>query len=215
MKKNEKKTNYKKEGKKNIFVIVVIVVIIIVVGLVLVFSNLKDGKIYKVGKDIEAGEYILVGNSTYKIGDVSDKNFGYYAICNKKECNVENGDVEISNKFIDKAYVIVKDGQFLKVKHAKLYNAKEYKSTVENSISYSSNYSFSTYYKIGYDLSAGTYTLDGDDFYYSICTKPSCKISIDENEIIDNNNVKGSSTITVKDGQYLIIAGNGKVTATK
>ena len=99
----------------------------------------------------------------------------------------------------------------------KLFNpsTKEYKSTVENSISYSSNYRLSTYYKIGYDLSAGTYTLDGDDFYYSICTKPSCKISIDENEIIDNNNVKGSSTITVKDGQYLIIAGNGKVTATK
>ena len=41
MKKNEKKTNYKKEGKKNIFVIVVIIVIIIVVGLVLVFSNLR------------------------------------------------------------------------------------------------------------------------------------------------------------------------------
>ena len=39
--------------------------------------------------------------------------------------------------------------------------------------------------------------------------------SIYENEIIDNNNVKGSSTITVKDGQYLIIAGKGKVTATK
>lgn len=210
-----KQNKNEKKGKKYIFIIIGIIIII---GLFLIFSSKKSSnfKTYEVGKDIDSGEYILVGTSTYKIGDnESDKDYGYYEVCNNKECNVENGDVITNSNFIGKSYVIVQDGQYLRTKHAKLYKVNEYKATLADSISYYSNYMLESFYKIGNDLSAGTYTITGDSYYYSICSKPSCKVSISSNEIISNATATGTSTITVQDGQYLIIKGSKNVTISK
>ena len=71
-----------------------------------------------------------------------------------------------------------------------------------------------TYYKVGYDLSAGTYTFTGDDFFYKICSKPTCKISSNDHEMLEIENVKGSKKITLEDRQYLLIDGK-TITAPK
>ena len=201
------------KNKKTIFIVVGVIAVIIVVFLI--FSNRSSEKIYEVGKDIEAGEYVLVGRGTYTIGNTSDEDYGYYAICTKKECNIDNGDVEANDNVLGKAYVVVENGQYLKTKAMKLYKVSEYETSVENSISYNYNHGFNSYYKIGKDLSAGTYTLTGDSFYYAVCSKPSCDTSKDEviaNEFNDTNN---SSTITVSNGQYLIVSGTEPFTVTK
>lgn len=203
-----------KKNKKTIFIVVGVIAVIIVV--ILLFLNGSSEKIYEVGKDIDAGEYVLVGNKTYTIGDISDENYGYYAICTKKECNVDNGDVEVNDNVLGKAYVVVENGQYLKTNSMKLYKVSEYETSVENSISYNYNFGFSSYYKVGKDLSAGTYTFTGDNFYYAVCSKPSCEAL--KGEVVTNeysNTVNGSSTITVSNGQYLIVSGSEPFTATK
>ena len=203
-----------KKNKKTIFIVVGVIAVIIVAFLI--FSNGSREKIYEVGKDIEAGEYVLVGTKTYTIGDVSDEDYGYYAICTKKECNIDNGDVEANDNVLGKAYVVVENGQYLKTNSMKLYKVSEYETSVENSISYNYNFGFSSYYKVGKDLSAGTYTFTGDAFYYAVCSKPSCdtlKGEVITNEYSDTAN--GSSTITVSNGQYLIVRGTEPFTATK
>jgi len=203
-----------KKNKKTIFIVVGVIAVIIVAFLI--FSNGSSEKIYEVGKDIEAGEYVLVGTKTYTIGDVSDEDYGYYAICTKKECNIDNGDVEANDNVLGKAYVVVENGQYLKTNSMKLYKVSEYETSIENSISYNYNFGFSSYYKVGKDLSAGTYTFTGNKFYYAVCSKPSCdtlKGEVITNEYSDTTN--GSSTITVSNGQYLIVSGTEPFTATK
>lgn len=203
-----------KKTKKTIFIVAGVIVVIVVAFFI--FSKGSSEKIYEVGKDIEAGEYVLVGTTTYTIGDVSDKDYGYYAICTKKECNQDNGDIETNDNVFGKAYVVVENGQYLKTKSMKLYKVSEYKTSVQNSISYNYKFGFNSYYKVGKDLSAGTYTFTGENFYYAVCSKPSCNIL--KNEVIANeysNAANGSSTITVSDGQYLIVNGLKPFTATK
>lgn len=196
----------KKKGK-----IFITIVINLVVAIVLIFAIylLRGNRIYRVGFNIDAGEYILLGNGEFKIGNKSDKNYGYYQVN-----NIKNSELVSVGGFTDKAYVILEEGQLLKTKHAKLYKVNEYEHAIEDSISYNTNYMFETYYKVGYDLSAGTYTFTGDDFFYKICSKPTCKISSNDSEMIEIENVKGSKRVTLEDGQYLLIGGKA-VTATK
>ena len=204
----------KKKNKKTILIVVGVIVVVIVAFLI--FSNGSSDKIYEVGKDIDAGEYVLVGTKTYTIDDVSDEDYGYYEICTNKECNADNGDIETNDNVLGKAYIVVEDGQYLKTNSMKLYKVSEYESNVENSISYNYNFGFNSYYKVGKDLSAGTYTFTGDSFYYAVCSKPSCDALNGEvitNEHSDNTN--NSSTITLSDGQYLVVSGTDPFTATK
>ena len=209
------------KNKKTILIVVGVIVVVIVAFLI--YLNGSSNKIYEVGKDIDAGEYVLVGTKTYTIGDVSDtiegvsdEDYGYYEICTNKECNVDNGDVVTSDNVVGKAYVVVENGQYLKTDSMKLYNVSEYESDVENSISYNYNFGFNSYYKVGKDLSAGTYTFTGDSFYYDVCSKPSCNAL--NGEVITNeysNNTNSSSTVTLSDGQYLVVSGTEPFTATK
>lgn len=210
-----------KKNKKTIFIVAVIIAVVIVAFLIfsvafLISSNGSSEKIYEVGKDIEAGEYVLVGTKTYTMGDVSDENYGYYAICTTKDCTLDNGEVEINDNVLGKAYVIVENGQYLKTKSMKLYKVNEYETSAENSISYDYNFGFNSYYKVGKDLSAGTYTFTGDNFYYAVCSKPSCDTL--NGEVITNEyseTLNNSSTVTVENGQYLIVSGTKPFTATK
>ena len=59
--------------------------------------------------------------------------------------------------------------------------------------------------------------MSGDNLYYEICTKPSCKISLnsDENESIENGLGEEDVTVSLENGQYLIIGGKGNINVTK
>ena len=179
-------------------------------------------KIYEVGKDIEPGEYVLVATGKNELLETTDGHsdavYGYYAVCTTKDCNIDNGEMGYNNNVTGKAYVIVEDGQYLHTNSMKLYKVNEYDSAIKDSISYDYKLGQSDYYKIGKDLSAGTYTFTGDNFYYAVCSKPSCKISLDNNEVITNENIteeNGTSTVTVENGQYLVVSGTKPFTASK
>ena len=208
-----------KKNKKTIFIVVGVIAVVVVVAF-LIFSSESNTKVYEVGKDIEAGEYILVGTGKNKLVEASEgkseKVYGYYAICTTKECNNDNNDIVTNNNVTGKAYVIVEEGQYLQTKSMKLYKVSEYKSNVENSLSYDYKLGASDYYKVGKDLNAGTYTFTGDNFYYAVCSKPSC--STIKGEIITNEYIEGSassSTVTVENGQYLVVSGTKPFTASK
>jgi len=206
-----------KNNKKIIFL--VIGVIALIVAILLMTSNKGVNKVYEVGKDIEAGEYVLVGKGKHNLLEANKeqykKVYGYYAICTTKDCNVEKGEVETNDNVTGKAYVIVEEGQFLEVKSMKLYKVDKYKTKLKDSISYDYKLGGNDYYKVGKDLSVGTYTFTGDNFYYEVCSKPNCDLNsgIIANEYNDTKN--GTSSVTVEEGQYLVVSGTKPFTASK
>lgn len=207
----------KKKGKNNkatlIAIAIVAVVIIAIVAFVL-FSNRGGEKTYEVGKDIKAGEYVIVGVGTYRIHEKKDKKYGYFEICTNKECG--NANRVVNDNVIGKAYVVLEKGQYLHTKDMKLYEVDKYKTSIKDSISYDSNYSLTSYYKVGKDLSAGSYTITGDQYYYSVCSKPTCNILKDEIISSDfNETANKSASFKLEKGQYLIVSGTKPITITK
>lgn len=213
----------KSKNKKNIAIIIALIVILLigsgVLFLNLIFKN-NNIKLYEVGKDIEAGEYVLYGDGVYEILN-SKPNYGYYAVCSKKDCDKNNiGSIIVNDNVFGKAYVIVEDGQFLKTKHMKLTKIEDYNPELISSITIDNPLEFNDYYKVGKDISSGTYELVGNKFTYEICSKPSCNISLNENEdeVITNEYTEdndGSIKITLEDGQYFVIASVGSLKMTK
>lgn len=195
-----------KKSKTPLIAGIVVAVLVVLAGGILLFGR-NSNKLLEVGKDIEPGEYVLIGVDTYNIGnkELAD-NYGYYEICNNEKC-LENGIIKNDNVF-GKAYVVLEQGQFLKTKGMEIVKAADYKSNPVTSLSF--NYSFNIgndYYKVGKDLAAGTYTINGSNYYYAICSKPSCNLSVENDEVIDNYYANGNetTTITLENGQYFVI----------
>ena len=220
----EESTKTSDKGNKIIFIVGAIVVIILaLVVVVLLFNNgdkiyevgkdINSGdKLYEVGKDIDSGEYVLIATGSFTIGDTTDDNYGYYAVCSDKDCE----DILYNNNIQEKAYVIVEDNQYLKISDVKLNKIDDYDTKIKESYSKNYNFGFSTFLKIGKDLKAGTYELSGENLFYQICTKPSCEDSVydDKNEVIDSGNDK-SATVSLENGQYLRVNGKGKITIVR
>ena len=204
-----------KKNNKIIFIVIGVIAVVVVVFLIFSKGSNKE-EVYEVGKDIEAGEYVLVGKGTYTLGNVSEKDYGYYEICSTEDCDVSTGGMVDNDNVFGKAYVIVENGQYLKTKSMKLYKVDEYKASVANSISYDYNFGFSSYYKVGKDFSAGTYNISGDNFYYFVCSKPGCEtVGVFDTEILSSGDSNSSSTLTVENGQYLVVSGTEPFTITR
>lgn len=213
------------KNKKIYIVIGVIVILLALAGFMLnkEIKSIKGEKLYKVGKHIDAGEYVLVGKGKYTIaGEVIDKDYGNYEVCTAKSCNADKEEVILNDNVFGKAYVILEEGQYLKVQNMELHKVDEYETKLADEISYNYSLGFESYYKVGKDLSAGTYTFTGDTFSYEVCTKPSCNISFDilDNEVItsefiDKEDEKNTATVTLEEGQYLLISGTEPFTVVK
>ena len=211
------------KNKKTIYIVIAIIIVLLALAGFMLMGN-NGEKVYKVGKHIEAGEYVLVGKGEYTILDeVIEKDYGYYEVCTTKSCNVDKDEVVVNNNIFGKAYVILEEGQYLKLREdMELHRVDEYETEIADEISYDYSLGFDSYYKVGKDLSAGTYTFSGDTFYYEVCEKPSCKISFDvlDNEVIisefiDKEDKKNTSTVTLEENQYLVIGGVEPFTVTK
>lgn len=137
---------------------------------------------YKVGTDIEPGQYIL-----YSTGSIK----AYYEITSDA-----NGDnIIANNNFTNQNYITVNDGEYLTLKRCKAYSINN-KVTVDTS----SGTLGEGQYLVGEDLPAGEYTLNSTKSikaYYEITS------DANGNDIISNDNFSGSRYITVSDGQYL------------
>lgn len=153
----------------------------------------KSAGTYKVGKDIEAGEYFVKCTSYNCYIQVSSDSSGTF-------------DSIIANDNISThTYVTVRKGEYLTVTGGKLALASKVDPQTPNSDgAYGEGM-----YKVGKDIPAGE---------YKVVATNNCYIEVSSNSnhtfnsIISNDNIEvGTSTyITVSDGQYLKVNG-GKI----
>lgn len=139
-------------------------------------TQYKSGT-YKVGVDIPAGEYILMGP-------------GYFSVTSDS-----SGDSILFNEnFEFNSIVTVLDGEYLKLS----------KCIACPFLEYNSRYSLDTtksgsMLKVGTHIPAGEYKLqaDEDNGYYAVYNDSR------HQDIVTNEYFENSTYITVKDGQYL------------
>lgn len=134
---------------------------------------------YKVGVDIPAGEYILLGENSY-FDITSDAN---------------GSDIILNENFDNDYIVTLNDGEYFTLKRATAYPFEQYCSS--NTIDTTQNNGM---LKIGVNLPAGEYRLSTSNGmgYYCIYTDSRCR------DIVSNDNFDSSTYITVSDGQYLL-----------
>lgn len=142
---------------------------------------------YKVGTDIEAGEYYIV--------PIDDFEEVYFSVTSDS-----NGDDILENSFqLGAQYITVEDGQYFSVEGgefalASLFPSNEYVSISADGM-----------YLVGKDIEAGEYKLScvsPSGAYYCIYDD-----SIPGREIVNNQLFEKTSYVTVADGQYLNVEG--------
>lgn len=134
---------------------------------------------YKVGKDLPAGEYLIIG----------DGSMSYYQV--SKDSTGSLDSILTNDNFSNTRYVTVSDGQYIEFRNAKMILASE----AEPQTNFSNGM-----YKVGKDIPAGEYKVAADGMGYFEVAKDS-KGNIDS--IVTNSNFEGEKYVTVKDGQYL------------
>ncbi len=157
-------------------------------------SNIwKSSGTYKVGTDIEPGEYFIKCTSYNCYIQLSSNSSGTF------------NSIIANDNISTHTYITVRDGEYLTVTGGKLaFSANVDPQTPNSDGSYSEGM-----YKVGKDIPAGE---------YKIVATNSCYIEVASNSnhtfnsIISNNNIEvGTSTyITVSEGQYLKVNG-GKI----
>lgn len=149
-------------------------------------SNAIPSGTYKVGVDIQAGEYLLLSGDYY----------GYF------ECTSDlSGSVEsiIYNHVLSEnepAYLTVNSGEYLKVDNSVMYKIAD-----APSIKPANNVYCTGQYKVGRDIPAGTYkVIDLGNGIVQVNTKS--RHNADDAVVFETLNGK-DLYITVEDGQYI------------
>ena len=141
---------------------------------------------YKIGKDIPAGEYLLIGN-------------GYFEIMPDSSGDISK--VIVNDNFKNRRYASAQDGEYLKVVgDIKIFPVR--KAPQEN---FDSENLAEGQYKIGKDIPSGEYKItanENEDGYFEVTEKNRGIKDILTNGIIQKNS---GVYISVKDGQYLKI----------
>jgi hypothetical protein len=145
---------------------------------------------YKIGSELPEGEYIIESTGTIAYYQISSDSSGEF-------------DSIIVNDNLGRgvyAYIIVQDGDYLKIESSRMIDATNLTITPKDL----SDIPPSTY-KVGKDLPAGEYKLTptGDMAYWERSRNP--RSSIDG--IIANDMLSESAYVTVRDGEYFKITG--------
>jgi hypothetical protein len=145
---------------------------------------------YKVGSELPAGEYIVESTGT----------LAYYQISSDSSGELDSIIVNDTLGRGAYAYIIVQDGDYLKIESSRMINATNLTITPKDM----SDIPPSTY-KVGKDLPAGEYKLTPTDemAYWERSRNP--RSSIDG--IIANDVLTESAYVTVRDGEYFKITG--------
>ncbi|NMS89440.1 cell wall-binding repeat-containing protein [Clostridioides difficile] len=150
-------------------------------------KTIKAG-MYKVGKDISAGEYLITSNS----GSYAS----YYEVTSD---STGNADSILSNDiFNGTRYITLENGQYIKIEDSTMILAKYAK------VQKAKNGKFGNgMYKIGLEIPAGEYTIvsNSSDAYYEVRDDSLG----DVDGIVTNDVFSGNRYITVEEGQYLIL----------
>lgn len=143
---------------------------------------------YEVGKDIPAGEYLVLGDNVNKEVETS--------VLQTKDTKKE--DALYDESVYGPIYVTVENGQYLNVENGKIFEIEKAPSNTPKDKVYKDGM-----YKVGRDIKAGTYEVkatkdDGEVEIYkdSKHTKDS---------LISKKEFKNTEKITVKDGEYIML----------
>jgi hypothetical protein len=145
--------------------------------------------VYKVGKDLPAGEYLLTSYDDRYVG-------GY--MCVSSDSN--RSDIIHNELFLTFHYITVENGQYLELTRCGAVSVEE------DSLTFKSYDDLGPgMYRIGTDIPAGEYKLIADKdaiaAYSCIYDNSSAYRKIIANDIINNN-----SYVTVEEGQYLLLS---------
>ena len=144
--------------------------------------------VYKVGKDLPAGEYLLISYDDRYVG-------GYMCVSSDSNQN----DIIHNELFSTFHYITVENGQYLELTRCGAVSVEE------DSLSFKSYDDLGPgMYKVGVDIPAGEYKLTADKgalaAYSCIYDNSTASRKIISNDIINNN-----AYVTVKQGQYLLL----------
>lgn len=134
---------------------------------------------YKVGTDMPAGEYVIVGSGYLQISSDSSGEFGSI---------LEN------DNYSNRTIIAVADGQYVQ------FSGRAYTWDEAPKVDTSSGTLPDGKYKVGVDFPAGEYkVVPNGDGYLAVSTSA----SESTNSIVTNDNFNTEKYITVQDGQYL------------
>lgn len=134
---------------------------------------------YKVGTDMPAGEYVVIGSGYLQISTDSSGEFGSI---------VEN------DNYSNRTIIAVTDGQYVQ------FSGRAYTWEEAPKLDTSSGTLPDGKYKVGVDFPAGEYkVVPNGDGYLAVSTSA----SESTNSIVTNDNFNTEKYITVQDGQYL------------
>jgi len=135
---------------------------------------------YKIGTDMPAGEYVIVGSGYLEITSDSTGNF---------DSLIEN------DNYTNRTIILVADGQYLQ------FSGRAYTWEDAPKVDTSGDTLPSGKYKIGVDIPAGEYKLSptGSGGYVEIASSASGSFDA----LVSNDNFSSDKYITVSDGQYL------------
>lgn len=158
----------------------------------------KTAGTYKVGTDIEAGEYLLITDKQ----DDGILSTAYYQVTATASAAVTSDDFLYNGNFYYRTYVRLESGQYLQFNSAKLYKLNNYPAVNKNAASWHSGQ-----YKVGTDLDAGEYKLTvlEDNGFFQITRTPNAKIGTAD--YIDNDFFSGQQYVTLTAGDYLEFKG--------
>ena len=156
-------------------------------------KKVDDGKIdsgtYKVGTDLDAGEYLVIASG-----------MGY--IENSKDSTGSLESIIFNENLTDgyHSFVTLNDGEYFKLQGAEMYPIDKAPSVVPEDGLYENGM-----YRVGKDIPAGEYkvVLDSAIGMGYLEVNSSSRHSLDT--IVTNENVQADMYITVKDGQYLTL----------
>lgn len=146
---------------------------------------------YKVGDDIDAGEYLVLSDGMAYIEAAEDSTGELESIIFNENLMGEAH-----------AYVTLEDGQYFKLQGGAMYPEEDAPSIVPEDGLYTDGM-----YKVGEDIPAGEYQVILDDAselgmgYLEVSSDSSHELE----SIITNDNVEADTYITVEEGQYLTI----------
>lgn len=140
--------------------------------------NYKESGQYKVGKDIEAGEYVLLAES----------DSGFFSV----NSDANGNDIIFNGSFKTNTIVTVKDGEFFEFKRSVAVKYEEFYSSNQINID-----NEGIMIKVGNEIQAGEYQVEGEDGYYCIYSDSR------QGDIISNGLIDGMGYISVENGQYL------------
>ena len=140
---------------------------------------------YKIGSDLDAGEYVLIAPKTSV----------YYQIASDSSGDLSS--ILANGNPNGRQYITVEDGQYLTIGGGKLYTLADAPAVAE-----SGNLPAGEY-KVGTDIAAGEYKISvtGSSCYIEVSTDSTGQLS----SIRTNDNVTADTYITVNDGEYLTI----------